>query len=156
MNTKYEYLLHTWGGFYNEEHKIKHNCSPGYFWFDSAKARQDYLSVLQKLENDLNAHYLAFTLAEGTNTRTKTVATMDFVFAGKEYHYEYCFGYAYPEESACYMFEDGNYSCDCNRSIFINSQYPDFPEMDCGDQIEMKNFQVVLVPGTDKQFEETI
>lgn len=45
---------------------------------------------------------------------------------------DYCIG------SAKYIFEEGNYSCDCNRAIFI-SRYCNtrFPDMDCGDTIEL-------------------
>ena len=29
----------------------------------------------------------------------------------------------YPEDDAIWMFTEGNYSCDCNRSLFIRQQY---------------------------------
>ncbi len=32
---KYEYLLQTWGGFYNDEHVAIHGKEPGYLWFDT-------------------------------------------------------------------------------------------------------------------------
>lgn len=45
-------------------------------------------------------------------------------------------------DSMEYMFEDGNYSCDCNRSLFIQRQCDeDFPDMKCGDTIEMVSFE---------------
>ena len=43
----------------------------------------------------------------------------------KEFIIHYDFGYEYEEESAIFMFEDGNYSCDCNRSLFIQREYGD-------------------------------
>lgn len=134
---KYEYMLHTWGGFYNEEHQIKHGYEEGYFWFDTADARERYIQELKEVEQKFNARHLAYTVEEGVHTRIKTIAKMIFVYDGKEYPYEYDFGFAYPPESAEYMFTEGNYSCDCNRSMFIG-----IPELDCGEEIKMKNFEV--------------
>lgn len=73
-----------------------------------------------------------------------TTCTMVFIYEGKEYPYEYDFEREYPIEAAHYMFEDGNYSCDCNRSSFINSRYRTNinPLSECGETIQMKNFQV--------------
>jgi len=72
-----------------------------------------------------------------------TTVTMVFVYNGNEYPYEYDFDVEYPEEAAHYMFEDGNYSCDCNRSTFLHSKYGDvIPCMDCGNTIGMKDFKV--------------
>lgn len=46
-----------------------------------------------------------------------------------------------PTYGSNYMWEEGNYSCDCNRSLFIQRQCdPDFPEMECGEKIEMVQF----------------
>lgn len=36
-----------------------------------------------------------------------------------------------------FWWQEGNGACDCNRSIVIHEHYPDFPEMDCGDKIEL-------------------
>jgi len=39
---------------------------------------------------------------------------------------------------ALFIWEDGNNSCDCNRSLMIRTQCdPAFPELPCGDTIEM-------------------
>lgn len=41
----------------------------------------------------------------------------------------------------CILGEEGNYSCDCNRSLFLTKKYDLFAEMgefDCGDEIELK------------------
>ena len=39
-----------------------------------------------------------------------------------------------------FMLTDGNYSCDCNRSLRIRDTYPNFPEMECGDLIGLKSY----------------
>ena len=59
MKDKYEYVLQTWGGFYSDEHQVKHGKTEGYFFFDTMEELQDYLKDLRKVERDLNAKYLA-------------------------------------------------------------------------------------------------
>lgn len=146
---KYEYMLHTWGGFYNKEHQVKHGYTPGYRWFDTAEERSEYVSELKEIEQKFNARHLAISTEEGTHTRMKTIAKMVFVHQGKEYPCQYDFGFAYPPHSAEYMFFDGNYSCDCNRSLFIERAGFDFLEMGCGEEIEMKDFEVEQVLDMD-------
>lgn len=42
------------------------------------------------------------------------------------------------DEFSPYLWEEGNYSCDCNKSLFIQRQCdPNFPEMKCGDEIKL-------------------
>jgi hypothetical protein len=44
-----------------------------------------------------------------------------------------------------YMFTEGNYSCDCNRSLFIGRHASaDLPEMECGEEIELICLEVTL------------
>ena len=139
---KYEYLLHTWGGFYNEEHKAKHGLEPGYFWFSTADERKKFLDNLKEAEKKYEAHYLASSFEEGKYVRYRTVARMKLVYKGKEYPYEYDFGFGYPVDSAHYMWEDGNYSCDCNKSLFLSRVHEEVSELDCGDTIETRDFIV--------------
>ena len=141
-NEKYEYLLQTWGGFYNEQYAKIHNLKPGYFWFDSKEELQKFLHGLQKIEKEMSAFHLATNIVEGQHVRYKTIAKMIMKYKGKDYNYEYDFGFGYPIESAHYMFEDGNYACDCNRSSFLSRIYPEIEEKDCGDEIEMLDFTV--------------
>lgn len=39
-----------------------------------------------------------------------------------------------------FWWEEGNGGCDCNRSITIREKYPDFPDMGCGDEIELYDY----------------
>lgn len=148
IGDRYEYMLHTWGGFYNEQYRHPHK--PGYFFFDTMEELRNYLSDLEKVEKQLNARMLAYTIEEGTHVRYRTIAKMNLVYKGTEYPFEYDFGYGYPIESAEFMFQDGNYACDCNRSIFLHEAYPEVPEKDCGHTIIDKDFEVLLVRGSDK------
>lgn len=143
---KYEYLIHTWGGFYNEEYVIKHGKEEGYFFFDTMDKLQEYLNELKQIENEIGASRLMYTIAEGRHVRYKTIAKMKMKYNGKEYDYEEDFGYAYPVESAHFMFEDGNYACDCNRSIFLHRRYGDEIQIkECGHEIEITDFEVLQI-----------
>ncbi len=58
-------------------------------------------------------------------------------FKGKSYivedTYEYERGHEIP-----FMWTEGNFSCDCNKSLFIQEQCDaSFPEMECGDEIKL-------------------
>ena len=76
-----------------------------------------------------------------------TIAKMVLVYDTIPYPYEYNFGEGYSEEAAHYMFEEGNYSCDCNRSMFLISKYGGFiNELDCGHTIELKDFEIIYKP----------
>lgn len=54
----------------------------------------------------------------------------------------------YPEDAAIWMFTQGNYSCDCNRSLFIRQQFGEnaIPELSCGDQIELIDYRIEHEP----------
>ena len=54
------------------------------------------------------------------------------------------FGKDYPAEHAEWMFTEGNYACDCNRSLFIRRQHGKtaMPELKCGEQIELIDYHV--------------
>lgn len=140
--TKYEYMLQTWGGFYNDEYREKHGYTGGYFWFDTAEERQRYISELREAEDKFGARILVIDIKEGSDLRQRTVAKMTFSYMGREYQHEEDFGFAFPEENARYMFNEGNYSCDCNRSLRIQERYADFPELGCGNGIVMSDFRI--------------
>ena len=68
---KYEYALHTWGGFYNKEYD--HDEIEGTKYFDSEEERGSYIIKLQNIEKKLGAHTLALSKFEGYNVRTPIV-----------------------------------------------------------------------------------
>ena len=73
-------------------------------------------------------------------TQKRTVADITLKYKGNIYKFEYDFGYDYPEDAALFQFEENNYSCDCNRSLFIQRYCDeDFEDMDCGEEIELKD-----------------
>ena len=153
---KYEYLLNTWGGFYKDEHKAKHGLEPGYSWFFTAEERERHIEKLKYIEKQLGAQVLCVKRAEGKNTRYRSVAKMVFVYQRKEYPYVMDFGFGCSEDLPAFMFYEGNYACDCNRSLFLNEVYENAinngEELECGDTITIKDFTVELVRmSCDKQ-----
>jgi len=80
--------------------------------------------------------------------KKRTIAKVLLRYMEKEYTIEEDFGYGYPEESASFMFEEGNYSCDCNLSTFIQQQCDRaFPTLDCGEEIEIVDIEIIQKEG---------
>ena len=78
----------------------------------------------------------------GEMTHKRTVFVGDFKYKDMVFTIHYDFGYDYPEETAIFAFEDGLYSCDCNRSLIIQEEYGEdaIDKLNCGKEIEMINY----------------
>jgi len=64
-------------------------------------------------------------------------------YNGVTYSYEDAFEDAH---MAQYQYTDGNYGCDCNKSLFIQRHCdPDFPDRGCGERIELVALEPVEV-----------
>ncbi len=141
----YEYHLMFWGEVKNQDKRwIERDLGimETDFWFASAAKRSGFKDALRACADAHNC-IIAFAEHEGFEVRLRTVARMTMTLPdGRAFPYEYDFGYAYDPESAEYMFEDGNYSCDCNRSAFLGRAGHDVAKMDCGDEIEISDFRV--------------
>jgi hypothetical protein len=152
---KEEYMIQIWGGAWNRdaEPSIEKDLGikEGYYYFDTEKELQDFEKKLDKY-----SHLgLAKDKKHGIMNHKRTIAVCTFKYKDKEYIIDYDFGYEYPKESAEFMFSDGNYACDCNRSVFIQRYCePSFPEMDCGNKIELLGLKVRFVPFPDPPKEE--
>ena len=74
----------------------------------------------------------------------KTIFVATFQYKDKQYTIHYDFGIDYPDHVAEFMFFKGNYSCDCKRSLFIRREYGEYaiPELDCGNEIELKEYHI--------------
>lgn len=144
---KYEYAFKTWGGFYNEEFKKLHGREQGTFYFDTRDERDAEVFVLESLKTLYcpNAMNLVIQKFEGDFARYSTVAKLKFGYNNAVYYLDFDFGPAYPFSGAIFMFTEGNYSCDCNRSLFLKKKYPEaFPnELPCGNKIELLRISVV-------------
>ena len=128
---KYEYLLHTWGGFYNKKHQDKHKEVEGYHYFDTKQDRGDYLAKLRKIEKDLNVMCLVVHESEGYNTRTVTTLHRVVKWEGKEYYSKYELSPNYSYEAAKYHLE--------------NKWYPGFNDYPLGEDFDYENNEVETV-----------
>jgi hypothetical protein len=77
--------------------------------------------------------------------KINTIAEIVLKYKEKEYKFNFDFGSYIPSENAEYLFEDGNYACDCNRSMFIKKYCnKDFLELQCGgDEIDLISFTII-------------
>lgn len=54
-----------------------------------------------------------------------------------------------------YMYQDGNYSCDCNRTLFVKyangENVPNIMETSCGENIKLKSLTAIRPDGTEEQ-----
>ena len=89
------------------------------------------LEDVKARKNDKGTNWisLTFTVLEGDYENRKIFVNFFFTEKTVERSIKgitkmaYDFGYEFEEENAIYMFEHGNYSCDCNRSLFIQREY---------------------------------
>ncbi len=128
---KYEYLLDTWGGFYNKEHQEKHGEKSGYHYFDTEAERSEYLEKLKAIEGKLNAIVLVTTLSEGYNTRTVTTLHRVIKWKGKEYYSCYELSPNYPYDAATYHLE--------------NKWYTGFNDYPLGEDFDYENNEIEVV-----------
>ena len=133
-----EYFLHIRGG---AMPKLKENLgiTENYYWFKTDEERQEFIKTLASYE----VYGLGIDKKDGEMTHKKTVAKVKVKYQDKEYNFGYDFGYEYPEEAARFMFFEGNYSCDCNLSLFIQEECDrNFPDLICGNEIKIINFDI--------------
>ena len=70
-------------------------------------------------------------------TCTKSFITLEY--NKKDYSFIYNWGERYPIDAAYFMFREGNYSCDCNKSIFLKKYCSlNIKELQCGELIKLK------------------
>jgi len=50
-----------------------------------------------------------------------------------------------------FMYLDGNYSCDCNKKLFLaDASQTDVTDGECGDEIRLKRLTVILPNGSER------
>jgi len=135
--------LSFWGSFNNDGLATKLlETEARDFWFETSDERQRFRERVESLAAR-HGHLVVFAESNGPLCRKRTVVVMVLRYEGKDYDLEYDFGFGYSAESAHYMFHEGNYACDCNRSLFLHQRYPEVPELEqCGDTILMVSFEV--------------
>lgn len=91
---------------------------------------------------------------ETLDTRAYTVAVVTLKLPdGRVGMFEQPFGYGYPSHSVKSMWHKGNYSCDCNKRLFLARECGIDPHYDedgvenpCGDTIELVSIDVFTRP----------
>lgn len=152
----YQYMVHVWGGAWNKaaNPSIEKDLGikSGYHYFKTESAKDAFCELLDN--RVYREQGLVVAHGDGQLTGKRTVFVGVFVYEDDEFILHYDFGYDYPAESAIYMFTHGNYSCDCNRSMFIRNQYGEtaMPALGCGCEIEMIDYQFVYLDGTKEVY----
>jgi hypothetical protein len=150
LTPKPAYLLHAWGGFWNDGLGAKLlGTDAHFFWFDSATEREiarSYINALAFVQERQDQRTVVFSEADGPGADTRTVAVMELELDRNRYPFVFDFGYGYPEESAYYMFLEGNYACDCNLSLFLSQSITNVRPYECGHRIAIHNFEVRQEP----------
>ncbi len=89
-----------------------------------------------------------------------TIVLVTLEYNDMVYTFKENFGKNYPRESVEFMYEDGNYSCDCNKSLDIKRNCDDaFKEMCCGEFIKLVNIEFIQInkeipPKYTKEYDE--
>ena len=114
-----------------------------YFREDTAIAVQ---MSKERLEGIISAKDVCCVISEEDDDPRMTVAEVSLLPKGhtKPITFKNRFGIGYPIHSVYYMYKEGNYSCDCNRSLHIQrySNHAGFEEWDCGESIELVDLKV--------------
>ena len=71
----------------------------------------------------------------------KLLIHLIFEYRGKEYYVRDDHSEYGDDEISDYWWTEGNGSCDCNRSIYIQRSKKDFPCMKCGERIKLIQIQ---------------
>lgn len=153
-----EYLLRVWGRDMGaieamRPADLKEEDGVLCYWFPTAKDRERFI------ESCPTAWVMRSTADPGVDRegevvlpRCLTVAlvTLRFPDDGGLVSFEMPFGYGYPEHAVHYIFEEGNYSCDCNRRIFAEDYCGRPPLAEdaqmCGETIELVSLAVEKRP----------
>lgn len=139
-----EYMVHIWGGAFNPDAlpslERDHGITEGYYYFSTEKEKDDFISLVRQPQYSDQGLMTDIKYGEMSHKRTIFVGTLKY--QDKKFIIHYDFGYEFEKERAIFMFENGDYSCDCNRSLFIRKEYGDdsIPELYCGDGIKLIDY----------------
>lgn len=124
----------------------------GCWWFETREGREVFIEQMDGIINAIRDRVDpgADPHGEMIDTRTLTVAVVTLRLpSGEQGTFRMPFGYGYPAHSARFMFEDGNYSCDCNRRDFLADHCglnDGIAERTCGDTIQLVSLTVEHEP----------
>lgn len=115
------------------------------FWCATVAMREALKARLQAVATQHHA-VICFREEDGYYTRYKTTARMTMRLPdGRTFPYTYDAGYGDSREVIEFLFVDGNYSCDCNKSLLLRQVYGDaIAALPCGQTISIDTFSVSL------------
>lgn len=155
IGRKSDYLLRVWGREHAQAFSFLQPFTCGHkqedggawaLWFVDTQTRRRALEVVRENKGWI----VATSDRTGPDSQTRCVASVRLRLPdGREFTVRDDFGYGYKAESACFMWEEGNHSCDCNRALQIHRQYPDeLPddEWDCGYTIKLLSIDIEREP----------
>lgn len=146
MDNQKEYMIHIWGGAWNEDANpsIEKDLGikEGYYYFDTEEEKNEFCKLL---DNPIYSKQgITRDIKYGVMTHKRTIFVGTFNYKDKEFTIHYDLGYEFPEDSAEYYFTDGNFGCDCNRSLAIRWEHGEdaIPELNCGHEIKMTDYHI--------------
>ena len=146
MTKQKEWMIHVWGGAWNYDANPSiekdYGIKEGYHYFNTEEEKDKFLEIINKPE--YSDQGLARDIKYGYMSHKRTIFVGIFKYKDKEFVLHYDLGYEYEEESAIFYFTEGNFSCDCNRSLAIRWEYGDdaIPELECGEEIELTDYHI--------------
>lgn len=159
MSEPPKFLLRSWGG--DIAQVIALRTPDAYepddhvacWWFYTPEERQAFISAFNHVGSVMRDKQDPGADEDGEiiDTRARTVAVVTLKTPdGQVGTFEMNFGYGYSDHAVRFMFEDGNYACDCNRRDFLKS-YCNIGEghlddMTCGDTIELVSLETKHIP----------
>ncbi len=141
-----KYYLHMWGS--AEDYLCEQlRVNDLHFWYKSKSSVEE---MKTKCNNLAKSQGLRVCMREsvGDDLEYKTVCEMTYVLPdGRKFQYQNDFGYGYPFSAAEFYHTEGNGSCDCNKSLDLQSIGADIEVYPCGDEILIGDFKITKVLG---------
>lgn len=139
-----EYMVHVWGGAWNSDANPSiekdYGIKEGYHYFPTEKEKDEFIKII-RMEKYSNQGLMC-DVKYGVMSHKRTIFVGTFEYNNKKFTIHHDFGYEFPEETAIFQFVENNYSCDCNRSLFIQREYGEdaIPELCCGEEIKLVEY----------------
>lgn len=144
-----QYLLRVWG---RDQDQVREARTPDAveeqrvlcYWFDTPAERAAFLASWPDwhVVRDCTDPGIDWD-GEVVEPRMRTVAHVVLRQpSGEVTEFDYDFGFGYTEHAARYMWEEGNYSCDCNKRLIAKLLASDEEENPCGDTIALESLTV--------------
>jgi len=106
-------------------------------WFRTDAERAAAVATVRRPESQ-GGCVMVVADHDGPLVHCYTVAVAALEVNGRQYEVRQDFGLGFPSDAAHYIWEEGNFSCDCNRSALIAEQCdPEIEELECGNTIKL-------------------